>query len=141
MAQAMIPQDGSVPLGAVPPKPKKKRTLGKYTTEQKDEARALRRLGWSFPKISKHLGIPRTNVVDWCKDRGLGKHGRQTLLTAEEEDQLVTYLEILQKTGRGIGERMLRKEVGAWLQRANDDRCKHLKKGKPSEYQFSKFYR
>ena len=90
--------------------------------------------GMSNTDIARSTGIPRTNVIDWVRNKALLKVGKKNLLTKAEEQLLVDYLILRSRMGMGVEVTEICNIVGEIL--ADDPRSAKLKEGKPSEYNF-----
>ena len=59
--------------------------LSDMKTDERNEARRLRALGWSIREIQAHLGVARSSVSIWVRD---------VPLTQEQRDELIAHFSL-----------------------------------------------
>ena len=62
------------------------------------------------------------------------KMGRSPLLTPDEEDKLVDFCVVLQRSANPLSPLQLQHEVGTLLEEAKDERMSRIPKGYPSKF-------
>jgi transcriptional regulator with XRE-family HTH domain len=58
-------------------------------TDEREEARALRALGWSIKEIERRLGVSRSSVSIWVRDVALGPEERRALVEKTRSGPIV----------------------------------------------------
>ena len=131
-AEELINVDG--PTGQESPKVKK--TLQKYTADDKERVRDMHfKQNMTPPQIIAATGIPRSNVYAWLSNKHMGKHGNYGLLSDSEELLLVSHICAMAKLGHGLTNHTVRLEVGHLL-RKDAERSLRLIDGLPSKLNF-----
>ena len=93
----------------------------------------MRKKGDSYRTIAKELDISHTNVIRWCKGKGIKKMGRHRLLQETEEESIANYIKFRSRCFQGLKTKnQIAEEVQYLLQ--DSVRSTKMKGGKPSEY-------
>lgn len=88
-------------------------------SEERLEARALRRKGWSVGAIAKELGVSKSSASSWCVD---------IVLTREQRKQLIENSKAGSLKGRFIGVAMNRKKKMVAISVARERGKKEIKR-------------
>ena len=116
------------------PKEERRPTVA-WEVDIKERARDLRKKKESYRSIAKTLQVSHTNVIRWCKGKGMKKMGRHRLLQDTEEESIANYIKFRSRCFQGLKTKnQIAEEVQYLLQ--DSIRSTQLKGGKPSEYPF-----
>ena len=120
------------PIVLKAPRPRARQQKYSYAIKQ-DCINQYRKEGKSISAIARDMRIPKSNVNGWVKDRALGKHGKEGLLSTQEEEWLKDHIKHMARRGHGFDYLTMRYEVGYILECANDERFGQLDQGLPSK--------
>ena len=101
----------------------------------KDQACLMRENGFTVQEVADSLKVSTSSVHDWARHgRGMGRVGRNKLLTEKEEQMIEDFALLRQYCSRPMTRLEFRIEVSEILR--HSERYKLLKKGMPGENQF-----
>ena len=89
--------------------------------------------GKKISEIAREMQVATSTVSDWVRGDALGKHGKEGLLSTQEEEWLKDHIKHMARIGHGFDYLTTRYEVGYILERANDERFGQLDQGLPSK--------